>query len=159
MRDRKVGTSKGRRSRRWLWAGIATWLACFLLVDAATVGVSGWVNSFQLATSHDHARATVTAFVAGNHGGCRYSYLVTGRKLAGSWSPCPSGAHVGSHFLVTYVGPHPSISQPGDPTGAVVGGSLILVLVPLLFGALIARQVRRREPRSQMDDAPRDDEG
>ena len=141
-------TKLWRGARAWLWRGVAAWLACFLLVDAATVGVSGWASSYRLATSHHRSTATVTALLPNDRTGCRYSYVVKGRKLTGSWAPCPDSVHVGSHFLVTYVPSDPSTSQPGDPAGAVLGGALFIVVVPVLFGVLVAFGSRRRQLQS-----------
>jgi hypothetical protein len=142
---RRSRTWSPRGSRAWLWKGLATWLACFLLVDAATVGVSGWASSYRMATSHHRATATVTALLPNDRTGCTYRYLVKGRKLAGSWAPCPGSVHVGSNFLVTYLPSDPSTSQPGDPTGGALGGALFIVLAPVLLGVLVAFGSRRRQ--------------
>jgi hypothetical protein len=143
-----VGTSRARPSRTWLWRGLATWFTCFLLFDAATVGVSGWARSYQLATSHHRSTATVTALLPTDRTGCRYSYVVNGRKLAGSWATCPGSVQVGSHFLVTYLPSDPSTSQPGDPAGGVLGGALVIVVVPVLLGVAVAFGSRRRQLQS-----------
>jgi len=142
---RRSRTWPWRGPRAWLWRGLATWLACFLLVDAATVGVSGWASSYRMATSHHRATATVTALMPNDRTGCSYSYVVKGRKLAGSWAPCPGSVHVGSHFLVTYLPSDPSTSQPGDPTAGVLGGALFVVLAPVLLGVVVAFGSRRRQ--------------
>ncbi len=147
-RARRFRTWSWRGPRAWLWKGLVTWLACLLLVDAATVGASGWASSYHLATSHHRSTATVTALLPNDRTGCVYSYVVKGRKLTGSWAPCPGGVHVGSHFLVTYLPSDPTTSQPGDPAGAVLGGALFIVLVPVLFGALVAFASRRRQHQS-----------
>jgi hypothetical protein len=144
-RARRSRTWPWRGSRAWLWKGLATWAACFLLVDAATVGVSGWASSYRMATSHHRASATVTALLPNDRTGCTYSYVVKGRKLAGSWAPCPGSVHVGSHFLVTYLPSDPSTSQPGNPTGGALGGALFIVLAPVFLGVLVAFGSRRRQ--------------
>ena len=101
-----------------------------------------------MATSHHRATATVTALLPNDRTGCAYSYVVKGRKLAGSWAPCPGGVHVGSHFLVTYLASDPTTSQPGDPAGEVLGGALFIVVAPVLLGAVVAFGSRRRQLQS-----------
>jgi hypothetical protein len=151
------GTKKGRRRtwswsgpHAWLWRGLATWLACFLLVDAATVGVSGWASSYRMATSHHRATATVSALLPDDRTGCTYSYVVKGQKLGGSWAPCPRGVHVGSHFLVTYLASDPATSQPGDPSGGELGGALFVLLAPVLLGVVVAFGYRHRQLQSRL---------
>ena len=101
-----------------------------------------------MATSHHRSTATVTALLPDDRTGCVYSYVVKDRKFTGSWAPCPGSVHVGSHFLVTYLPSDPTTSEPGDPAGAVLGGAVFIVVVPVLFGALVAFASRRRQLQS-----------
>jgi hypothetical protein len=110
-----------------------------------------WSTPLQSACPVGRARTAwqpLTTVLPNDRTGCVYSYVVKGRKLTGSWAPCPGSVHVGSHFLVTYLPSDPTTSQPGDPAGAVLGGALFIVVVPVLFGVLVAFASRRRQLQS-----------
>jgi hypothetical protein len=135
------GDFLGKLDRKWSWrAAIGAWLlvACAFVVGSAFAGL-GWVHTAALAEHGVRAPATVVKLELGNHGGCKYQYLVNGHTYTKSETRCGDGRRTGDQLLITYLPSKPAVSTAGSPIGELGNGLFITVAVSTLIGIAVGR--------------------
>ena len=116
------------------------------------LGISGFVNEHELATSGVPAVARVTATSGYGKNTIQVSYQVDGRAVLGTVGAEPSSVYQGERLSVVYDPSSPGVvslaSDVGDTTSAwaeTIVGAFFFLLVPVTFLlTIIGRRLRRR---------------
>ena len=116
------------------------------------LGISGFVNSRELATSGVPTIARVTATSGYGKDTIQVTYQVNGRVVQGTVSADPSSVYRGEVLSVVYDPSSPGVvslaSDVGDSTSAwaeTIVGAIFLLLIPFsLLLTVIGRRRRRR---------------
>jgi Protein of unknown function (DUF3592) len=115
------------------------------------LGISGFVNSRELATSGVPTVARVTATSGYGKDTIQVSYQVDGRATAGTVGANPSSVYPGEMLSVVYDPSSPGVvslaSDAGDTSSAwadTITGAIFLLLVPVSFLLTIIGRRRRR---------------
>ena len=129
-------------------------LAGMIIYGAVSLGlgISGFVNSRELATSGVSAVGRVTATSGYGKNTVQVTYPVDGREVQGTVSVDPSSVYQGELLDVVYDPSSPGVvslaSDVGDTSSAwaeTITGAIFLLLVPLSFLlAVLGRRRRRR---------------
>ena len=115
------------------------------------LGISGFVNEHELATSGVPTVARVTATSGYGKDTVQVTYQVDGRATAGTVSVEPSSVYQGEVLSVVYDPSSPGVvslaSDVGDTSSAwaeTVVGAFFLLLIPVAFLLTIIGRRRRR---------------
>jgi hypothetical protein len=115
------------------------------------LGISGFVNSRELAASGVPAVARVTATSGYGKDTIQVTYQVDGRATAGTVGADPSSVYQGEVLSVVYDPSSPAVvslaSDVGDTSSAwaeTIVGAIFLLLVPVSFLLTIIGRRRRR---------------
>jgi len=129
-------------------------LAGLIIYGAVSLGlgISGFVNSRELATSGVSAVGRVTATSGYGKNTIQVTYPVDGREVQGTVGADPSSVYQGELLNVVYDPGSPGVvslaSDVGDTSSAwaeTITGAIFLLLVPLSFLlAVLGRRRRRR---------------
>jgi hypothetical protein len=116
------------------------------------LGISGFVNEHELATSGVPTVARVTATSGYGKNAIQVTYQADGRATAGTIGVEPSSVYQGELLAVVYDPSSPGVvslaSDVGDTSSAwaeTITGAIFLLLVPVSF--LLATVSRRRRRR------------
>lgn len=128
-------------------------LAGLIIYGAVLVGlgISGFVNEHELATSGVPAAARVTATSGVGRNTIQVTYQVDGRSVQGTVSADPSSVFQGEALSVVYDPSSPGVvslaGDVGDTSLAwaeTITGAFFLLLVPVTFLLTIIGRRRRR---------------
>jgi hypothetical protein len=128
-------------------------LAGLTIYGAVSVGlgISGFVNEHELATSGVPTVARVTATSGYGKDTIQVTYQVNGRTVAGTVGVDPSSVYQGEVLSVVYDPSSPGVvslaSDVGDTSSAwaeTIVGAIFLLLVPVSFLLTIIGRRRRR---------------
>jgi hypothetical protein len=122
-------------------------------------GTTSVRNGYELATLGRKTVATITVLELSNHGGCRYTYRVSGTRYSEEDSSCGINHAVGSVITITYVPHQPSVSTTGNPTSEFRGSMLFLFGAPTglaVFAYFGWMRVAAEKSQSRSDDASPD---
>jgi Protein of unknown function (DUF3592) len=128
-------------------------LAGLTIYGAVSVGlgISGFVNEHELATSGVPAVARVTATSGYGKDTIQVTYQVNGRAVQGTVGADPSSVYQGEVLSVVYDPSSPGVvslaSDVGDTSSAwaeTIVGAIFLLLVPVSFLLTIIGRRRRR---------------
>jgi Protein of unknown function (DUF3592) len=128
-------------------------LAGLTIYGAVSVGlgISGFVNEHELATSGVPAVARVTATSGYGKDTIQVTYQVNGRSVQGTVGADPSSVYQGEVLSVVYDPSSPSVvslaGDAGDTSSAwaeTIVGAIFLLLVPVSFLLTIIGRRRRR---------------
>ena len=115
------------------------------------LGISGFVNSHELATSGVPTVARVTATSGYGKDTIQVTYLVDGRAVQGTVGADPSSVYQGEVLSVVYDPSSPGVvslaSDVGDTSSAwaeTIVGAIFLLLIPVSFLLTIIGRSRRR---------------
>ena len=151
VRRRRLGRRAGPVIGIIMLAGLTIYGAVLL-----GLGISGFVNEHELATSGVPAVARVTATSGYGKNTIQVTYQVHGRPVQGTVGADPSRVHQGEPLAVVYDPGHPQVvslaSDVGDTSPAWVEtilGALFLALVPLCFLLALVSAHRRRRRAAQ----------
>ena len=143
-----------RISRRANLVIVAILLAGIVIYGAVLVGlgISGFVNSRELAVSGVPAVGRVTATSGYGKNTIQVTYRVGGREVQGTVGADPGSVYQGELLDVVYDPASPGVvslaSDVGDTSSAwaeTITGAIFVLLVPVSFLlALIGRRRRRR---------------
>jgi hypothetical protein len=128
-------------------------LAGIMIYGAVSLGlgISGFINEHQLATSGVPAAARVTATSGYGKNTIQVTYQVDGRSVQGTVGADPSSVYQGEVLSVVYDPSSPGVvSLAGDvgDTGSAwaetITGAIFLLLVPFSFLLTVIGRRRRR---------------
>jgi hypothetical protein len=128
-------------------------LAGLIIYGAVSLGlgISGFVNEHELATSGVSAVGRVTATSGYGKDTIQVTYPVDGREVQGTLSVDPTSVYQGELLDVVYDPGSPGVvslaSDVGDTSSAwaeTITGAIFLLLVPLSFLLTIIGRRRRR---------------
>jgi Protein of unknown function (DUF3592) len=146
VRRRRLGRRAGPVIGIIMLAGLTIYGAVLL-----GLGISGFVNEHELATSGVPAVARVTATSGYGKNTIQVSYQVDGRTVQGTVGAEPSSVYQGERLSVVYDPSSPGVvslaSDVGDTTSAwaeTIVGAFFFLLVPVTFLLTIIGRRRRR---------------